>query len=96
MASSNTLGNSIDEDELESEFADLQQQALDDTIMGNTVPQNDHKLNLPSAARTEREHLHLKGLMHVLTLPVPGKRPVRVEEDDEEEELRKLQAEMAM
>jgi len=27
---------------------------------------------------------------------VKGKTPVRVEEDDEEEELRKLQAEMAM
>jgi len=49
--------------------------------------------------RTERVSGHIAGAIisdHVLTcLPVKSK-PVQTEEDDEEEELRKLQAEMAM
>ncbi|KAF1950520.1 Snf7-domain-containing protein [Byssothecium circinans] len=72
----------IDEDELDEELADLQQEKLDEEMLrtGN-VPLNDDVGKLPQAPHTE----------------VKGKTAARIEEDDDEEaELRKLQAEMAM
>jgi charged multivesicular body protein 4 len=69
----------VDEDELESELADLQQEQLDEKMLKTgTVPVGDNVGRLPTAAQHE----------------VKGK--ARVEEDDEEEELKRLQAEMAM
>lgn len=72
---SSSVGNTVDEDELEGELEDLQQQLVDEQMLktGN-VPVH----NLPSPANAE---------------PVSKQ---AVEEDDEEAELRKLQAEMAM
>ncbi|KAJ4326192.1 ESCRT-III subunit protein snf7 [Neodidymelliopsis sp. IMI 364377] len=73
----------IDEDELDEELAELQQEKLDeDMLKTGNVPVGDKVAvgRMPAAPATE----------------VRGKAPQRVEEDDEEEELRKLQAEMAM
>ncbi|KAF1965142.1 vacuolar-sorting protein-like protein snf7 [Bimuria novae-zelandiae CBS 107.79] len=73
--------SAIDEDDLEDELAELQQEALDEQMLNTgPVPVGDKVGRLPSAPQAE----------------VKGKTPARVEEDDEEEELRKLQAEMAM
>ncbi|CVK89886.1 vacuolar-sorting protein SNF7 [Fusarium proliferatum] len=78
---SNSLGEPIDEDELENELDELQQEQLDEQMLKTgTVPVSDAVHKLPTPAREE---------------PVPSKKQA-VEEDDEEAELRKLQAEMAM
>jgi len=71
----------IDEIELEDEFAELQQEALDEQMLNTgNIPMNDKVGQLPNTPRTE----------------VKGKSRLVEEEDDEEAELRKLQAEMAM
>ncbi|RKL22009.1 Vacuolar-sorting protein SNF7 [Fusarium oxysporum] len=78
---SNSLGEPIDEDELENELDELQQEQLDEQMLKTgTVPVSDAVHKLPTPAREES---------------VSSKKQV-VEEDDEEAELRKLQAEMAM
>ncbi|KAL1652629.1 ESCRT-III subunit protein snf7 [Didymella pomorum] len=72
----------IDEDELDEELAELQQEKLDeDMLKTGNVPVNDKIAQGRLPAAPSTE--------------VRGKAQ-RVEEDDEEEELRKLQAEMAM
>jgi charged multivesicular body protein 4 len=72
---------SVDEDELDEELADLQQEELDNRMLNTgNVPVGDKVHQLPTAAQGE----------------IKGKTLVRAEEEDEEEELRKLQAEMAM
>ncbi|KAF6218581.1 hypothetical protein HO133_005932 [Letharia lupina] len=71
----------IDEDELEADLAALEQENLDEKMLGTgTVPVADSLNRLPKAANGE----------------LKGKSKAPVEEEDEEEELRKLQAEMAM
>ncbi|KAL9637574.1 MAG: hypothetical protein Q9164_002105 [Protoblastenia rupestris] len=72
----------IDEDELEADLAALEQEKLDDQMLstGTTVPVADRIDRLPAAGN---------GTLKGATKP-------NVEEEDEEEELRKLQAEMAM
>ncbi|OAL45692.1 vacuolar-sorting protein-like protein snf7 [Pyrenochaeta sp. DS3sAY3a] len=78
---SGVTSTGIDEDELDEELAELQQEKMDeDMLKTGSVPVGDHVGRLPQAPHTE----------------VKGKAPQRIEEDDEEEELRKLQAEMAM
>ncbi|KAF5250854.1 hypothetical protein H9Q69_010414 [Fusarium xylarioides] len=78
---SNSLGEPIDEDELENELDELQQEQLDEQMLKTgTVPVSDAVHKLPTPAREE---------------PMSSKKQA-VEEDDEEAELRKLQAEMAM
>ncbi|KAJ4267780.1 hypothetical protein ACHAPJ_006334 [Fusarium lateritium] len=76
-----SMGEYVDEDELENELDELQQEALDEQMLktGN-VPVSDAVHKLPTPANAE---------------PVSSKKQA-VEEDDEEAELRKLQAEMAM
>ncbi|KAI4192157.1 MAG: hypothetical protein LQ346_004447 [Caloplaca aetnensis] len=70
----------IDEDELESELNQMEQEKVDETILGGgPVPVGDSIGKMPA----------------VDAGPVRGPKKV-VQEDDEEEELRKLQAEMAM
>ncbi|CAI6244690.1 unnamed protein product [Periconia digitata] len=73
----------VDDEELDEELAELQQEQLDEQmIKGGSVPVSD-AVSLPTAPRSE----------------VVGNRPGKaapVEEDDEEAELRKLQAEMAI
>lgn len=78
---SGVASNGIDEDELDEELAELQQEKLDEQMLNTgNVPIND----APSSQKLPQAPS---------TNP---KAPQRVEEDDEEEELRKLQAEMAM
>lgn len=73
--------NAIDEDELDEELAELQQEQLDEQMLDTgNVPVGDKVSKLPQAPVAD----------------IARKAPARVEEDDEEEELRKLQAEMAM
>jgi charged multivesicular body protein 4 len=72
----------IDEIDLEDELAELQQEALDEKMLNTgNIPMND-KVGLGRLPNTPQTE-------------VKGKARV-VEEDDEEAELRKLQAEMAM
>jgi charged multivesicular body protein 4 len=78
---SGVASNGIDEDELDEELAELQQEKLDEQMLNTgNVPIHD----APSSQKLPQAPN---------TNP---KAPQRVEEDDEEEELRKLQAEMAM
>lgn len=71
----------IDEDELEADLAALEQENLDEKMLKTgTMPVADSLNRLPKAANGE----------------LKGKSKAPVEEEDEEEELRKLQAEMAM
>ncbi|EMD70234.1 hypothetical protein GGP41_000370 [Bipolaris sorokiniana] len=78
---SSIANNGIDEDELDEELAELQQEKLDEQMLNTgSVPIHD----APSSQKLPQAPN---------TNP---KAPQRVEEDDEEEELRKLQAEMAM
>jgi len=78
---SGITSNGIDEDELDEELAELQQEKLDEQMLNTgNVPIHD----APSSQKLPQAPN---------TNP---NAPQRVEEDDEEEELRKLQAEMAM
>ncbi|KAI1270174.1 vacuolar-sorting protein SNF7 [Xylariaceae sp. FL1019] len=75
---SQSVGEPIDEDELEAELEDLQQEQLDQKMLeSGSVPVSAP----PDAAQR---------------LPSVATKPIAQAEDDEEEELRKLQAEMAM
>lgn len=76
----NTIGEPVDEDELEAELEDLQQEQLDEQMLKTgSVPVSDQIQRVPAVPAGD----------------IKGKAPVAAE-DDEEEELRKLQAEMAM
>lgn len=101
-----SVGNQgLDEEELEDELAELQQEELDKNLLKTgTVPVSDR---LPQVATGESKFLLFtcpfsvfSGCSNLLAnpffSPVKGKAPVHAEEEDEEEELRKLQAEMAM
>jgi charged multivesicular body protein 4A/B len=85
----------IDESELEAELEDLQQEALDDRMLATgQVPIAD-KVSpaLPSAPQGGMKSSSA-GLLAANIVTVK-KTPVQTE-DDEEEEIRKLQAEMGM
>ncbi|UNI20777.1 ESCRT-III subunit protein snf7 [Purpureocillium takamizusanense] len=76
-----TVGEPVDDTELEEELEQMQQEQLDEAILNTgNVPVADAVHKMPSPANAQ---------------PVPSRRQA-VEEDDEEAELRKLQAEMAM
>lgn len=77
------MGNAaVDEDELDEELAELQQEQLDAKMINTgSVPVGDQISGLPAAPLTD----------------VKGRAPAKaIEEDDDDAELRKLQAEMAM
>ena len=77
---SGVTSTGIDEDELDEELAELQQEKLDEEMLKTG--------NVP-----------VNDTVAAGSLPAAPNRKLpqqRVEEDDEEEELRKLQAEMAM
>lgn len=92
------IGEPIDESELDDELAELEQEQLDDKMLKTgTVPVSDDIHRLPAVANGESESWNtLRAPPLTNTLSVKGKTPVHAEEEDEEEELRKLQAEMAM
>ena len=88
-------GQGVDEDELDEELAELQQEELDNKMLKTgTVPISDQIQRLPNVGVGERESKHsvpsLQGRANIATARK------QIEEDDEEEELKKLQAEMAM
>ena len=90
--------NDVDETELDEELAELQQEELDNKMLRTgTVPVSDQVQRLPNVGTGEREYSESTNRSNTYADPdvVKGKQQ-RVEEDDEEEELRKLQAEMAM
>ncbi|KAL1961240.1 hypothetical protein VTO42DRAFT_3186 [Malbranchea cinnamomea] len=75
------IGEPIDETELEAELEGLEQEALDEKMLKTgPVPVGDQIGRLPSVANGE----------------LPSKSKAQEEEDDEEAELAKLRAEMAM
>ncbi|KAH6609516.1 vacuolar sorting protein SNF7 [Trichoderma cornu-damae] len=77
----NTIGEQFDDSELEAELDNMQQEQVDEQILKTgNVPVADVVHKMPSPAHAE---------------PISSKK-VAIEEDDEEAELRKLQAEMAM
>ncbi|KFY91199.1 hypothetical protein V498_05589 [Pseudogymnoascus sp. VKM F-4517 (FW-2822)] len=91
-------GETIDETELDDELAKMEQEQLDDKMLKmGTVPVADEVHRLPVTTNGEHESSpSLSKLEHgVNALAVKNKLPAHQEEDDEEEELRKLQAEMA-
>ncbi len=90
------VGNSVDEDELDEELAELQQEELDNKMLKTgSVPVSDQIQRMPNVGVGKREYIPIyerrrNGLLMYATAKT------RIEEDDEEEELKKLQAEMAM
>lgn len=100
----------IDEDELEADLAALEQENLDEKMLKTgTMPVADSLNRLPKSANGEREFFNpppsltnnrgskeRKKIRQTNKRTVKGKSKAPVEEEDEEEELRKLQAEMAM
>ena len=93
------IGEAIDESELDDELAVIEQEQLDNKMLKTgTVPVSDEIHRLPAAANGESKRSSCAGYysnLYANELPVKP-RPMQAEEDDEEEELRKLQAEMAM
>lgn len=87
----------MDEGELDDELDALEQEQLDNKMLKTgTVPVSDEIHRLPAAANGERKLFRSYYVVPYTDLIiVKGKAPVH-EEEDEEEELRKLQAEMAM
>lgn len=83
------IGEAIDETELEGELEDLEQEMIDERMLKTgAVPVGGDVLNAPNVPNTKGELVADATLK--LTCVVASK------EEDEEEELRKLQAEMAM
>lgn len=100
IADALTQGNQmqgVDEDELEDELAELQQEELDNKMLktGN-VPVSDQISRLPNQPVGESESRHLFEGSEAHLTDFDAVRSNAQAEDDEEEELRKLQAEMAM
>lgn len=99
IADALTQGNAmqgVDEDELDDELAELQQEELDNKmIKTGSVPVHDQIPQLPSqpVGPGKSTCISTSILPKADMFTVKGK---QVAEDDEEEELRKLQAEMAM
>jgi charged multivesicular body protein 4 len=91
------IGDPIDESELDDELADLEQEQLDNQMLKTgTVPVSDDVHRLPAVSNGESKSSTTSRVLTANGLLVKGKAPVHAEEEDEEEELRKLQAEMAM
>ena len=80
------LSNEIDEDELREELEQLEQEELDSKLVGVDVPSQ----RVPSVA--ERRISNATLTVNIFVVPVAKTK----EEEDEEAELRALQAEMAI
>lgn len=83
---------------MDDELAELEQEQLDNKMLKTgTVPVSDEIHRLPAAANGARKPSELSpDHTPLIDSAVKGKAPAQTEEEDEEEELRKLQAEMAM
>lgn len=96
----NPLGQT-DDAELEDELEELQQEFAEEQMLKTDgVPITDavHKMPTPSTAeRKFSERCMLTDIRADVNVAVSSRRqPVAVEEDDEDAEIRRLQAEMAM
>lgn len=100
------IGEQPDEEELDAELEDLEQETMDAKMLHTgTVPVGSQLDRLPAVGNTDRKReqdpIHryhcISYVYHLLTgLPIV-KHPAKAqEEDDEEAELAKLRAEMAM
>lgn len=102
------VGNQVDDIDLDAELEAMQQEQLDEQMLNTgTVPVSDQIQRLPAAGdgpskpnstrdlETWRFSFFLSGLLTGAAIVKTGKTPAAVE-DDEEAELQKLQAEMAM
>lgn len=86
--------NAVDDEELEAELADLQQQELDSNMLKTgSVPVHDQVHRLPNVATGERKWSSLEYCKYNTDDPTVKQAE---EEDDEDEMLKKLQAEMAL
>jgi charged multivesicular body protein 4 len=88
------MGEAVDEAELDDELAELEQEQLDNRMLKTgTVPVSDEIQKLPAVVNGESTF----GDLHFIQ-PTANHSSVKGKpaEEDEEEELRKLQAEMAM
>lgn len=90
------IGEPVDETELEEELEGMEQEAMDERMLkSGSVPVGGEVSRLPSVGNGPSKSISaLKGDFKLT--PVSVVRGKAQEEDDEEEELRKLQAEMAM
>ena len=85
----------VDEDELDEELAELQQEALDERMLKTgSVPVHDQIQRMPNAPSMFLENEYEVEIWNANNFT--AKNTPTAEEDDEEAELRKLQAEMAM
>jgi charged multivesicular body protein 4 len=90
------IGEQPDEEELDAELEDLEQEAMDAKMLHTgTVPAGSHLDRLPAAGNTDRKNRILAYITYITNLSIV-KHPAKAEEDDEEAELAKLRAEMAM
>ncbi|KFZ02069.1 hypothetical protein V501_09673 [Pseudogymnoascus sp. VKM F-4519 (FW-2642)] len=95
----------VDETELDDELAEIEQQQLDGKMRKTgmvpvpvPVPVADEIYSLPVVVNGERDPPNLSSKLEygANALEVKKKQPARQEGDDEEEELTRLQVEMAM
>lgn len=103
-----TLGDQVDEDELDAELEGLEQEAMDERMLNTgPVPVNSQLDRLPAAGTSDCKFIHtaygrsaLSDIsrygLKVLTSAAVSKNKATAEEDDEEAELAKLREEMAM
>lgn len=84
------LATDIDDDELREELEQLEQEELDNKLVGVDVPSQ----RVPTAP--ERRIPHLPRLSGRVLMVEPVAKSKTKEEEDEEAELRALQAEMAI
>lgn len=91
------MASGVDEDELDEELAELQQEELDNKMLKTgTVPVSDQIQRLPNQPVGPSEFLSVCCARDQSTDSLAVKGKPTADEEDEEEELRKLQAEMAM
>lgn len=105
---STTLGDQVDEDELDAELEGLEQEAMDERMLNTgPVPVNSQLDRLPAAGTSDCKFIYtaytrfaLPGTsrysLQMLTIAAVSKNKATAEEDDEEAELAKLREEMAM
>lgn len=89
------IGEPVDEGELEEELEGLEQEMLDERMVGSKVPVGGELERAPAVPSGNRKwNPDVAGRRMSANVGLVANK--KVQEDDEEEELRKLQAEMAM
>lgn len=91
-----SIGEPISDGELEAELEELQQEQLDNKMLETGNVPVDHIPNMPNVVAGKRELFRATAVETCGFADRPIVKGNPVQEDDEEEELRKLQAEMAM